>query len=243
MRNFFGIGLVLLTLFAEGATVQAGEAEALVERAIEAHGGKEKLIKARRMTWTDKGKFYGSGMPFDFTGNYASELPGRYRMEIPGAFAMVIDGDKGFTISGKVVSDMSKQDVQDEQEAMHARYAGNLVHLLDEDYHLEYLGESEADDRVLLGVKVEHKGNRDLKLYFDKETALLAKISSRVVAQDLGGKEVDQDFLMSEYQDLDGLKMHTKIVVNRDGEKLVETTMSDVEFPEKLDEETFARPK
>ena len=55
-------------------------------------------------------------------------------------------------------------------------------------------------------------------------------------------KMVRQEVTFSDYQEKDGLKHYKKIVAHRDGKKVVDARVTEVEFFEKLDPKVFAKP-
>src|SRR4051812_3171087 len=75
-----------LAALATASTVRADEkdeARALVEKAIKAAGGKDKLAVDKAVTFKAKGKFHGMGQAIDYTGDFAIQQPDktRFRME------------------------------------------------------------------------------------------------------------------------------------------------------------------
>jgi hypothetical protein len=128
------------------------------------------------------------------------------------------------------------------KEASYAIKAARLVPLLtDPMYTLSALGEVKVNDKPAVGVKVSSKGHRDISLYFDKDTGLLAKTESRKLdGQTM--QEVDEERIVTEYQDVDGQKAAKKLVVNHDGKKFMELEVSDIKFLDKVDDSEFQKP-
>ncbi len=84
------------------------------------------------------------------------------------------------------------------------------------------------------------KGHRDVKLYFDNETGLLAKRENTLEA---AGKEITQEVFFSDYQEKDGLKHYHKIIAHQNGKKVLEAKVIDLEFFDKLNAKVFAKPE
>ena len=78
-----------------------------------------------------------------------------------------------------------------------------------------------------------------MKLFFDKETGLLAKIEHPAVDL-LSGKEVAEELVLSDYEDKDGLKYAMRSTLYRDGKKIMDGKVTKLEFVEKLDAAIFA---
>jgi hypothetical protein len=89
-------------------------------------------------------------------------------------------------------------------------------------------------------VSVEKR--KDVNLYFDKECGLLVKSENRAIAQEQGGKEVNQEIFYSEYKEIDGAKVATKFLIKHDGKKFVEAESHDIQAAGKLDDSVFGKP-
>ena len=106
---------------------------------------------------------------------------------------------------------------------------------------LSVLEEIKIDGKPAVGVLVKSMGKRDVKLYFDKASGLLVKLEHQVL-DPASGKEVRQEVIFSDYQQSDGLKHYKKIVALRDGKKVIDAKVTEMEFFRKLDEKVFAKP-
>lgn len=242
-----GVCFTLLTLDTLGAprlalADDAADARALIDKAVKATGGKEKLAKYKAQTWNEKGTYHGMGKGQPYTGKYALQWPDKFRMEIEGVFTIVLDGDKGWIKLMDETKEMTKEQLTSQKESTYAGYVTSLVPLEDKSYTLTTLPETKVDGKPALGVKVAKKGMPDVSLYFDRATSLLVKSSFRTKAEEENGKEVTQDTYLSDYRDVDGLKVPKKIAVKRDDKIYVEAENSDVKLAEKLDDKVFAKP-
>src|SRR5207253_1605637 len=93
--------------------------------------------------------------------------------------------------------------------------------LKDKSVELSPLGEVKVNDRPAVGVRIASKGHRDLNLYFDKETGLMAKIERQALDTQTM-QMVTEERIIQEYQVVDGMKVAKKVLVNRDGKKFTE---------------------
>ena len=166
------------------------DSRAIIDKAIKAAGGEKELAKFQAETFQEKGTYYGEGTPQPYTGKYAVQFPGRFRMEIAGAFTLVLDGDKGWIARGGKTEEMNKEQLAEQKESQYAGWVTTLLPLLEEKaYQLSSLGESKVGDRTVVGIKVSHPGHQDVKLYFDKDSGLMAKsvyhIKDRMTGKDM----------------------------------------------------------
>jgi outer membrane lipoprotein-sorting protein len=234
-------GLVALAFVVPVRAEDSGDAKGVIEMAIKAAGGEEKLAKIKAMTWKEKGTFYGMGDGLPYMGTYAVQWPDKYKMEIENVFAIVVNGDKGWVKQGDA-TDMSKEQLDEAKEERYAGYVSTLIPLKDSAYNLALIGEAKVADHPAVGVKVTHAGHREVKLYFDKESGMLVKMEHNVKDEMQGGKEIDQASIFSDFKDVDGVKLPHKVLIMREGKKFVEAEDFDIKPAEKLDAGVFAKP-
>jgi hypothetical protein len=242
VRNVLRVGVAAGLVLAFSGALRAEEPKEIIDKAIKAAGGEEKLAKFKAHTWSAKGTYYGAGDGMPYTAEYAVQFPDKIRVEIKNVFTLVLNGDKGWMKMGENAEEMNADQLTEQKEQQHAGYVASLLPLKDKAYTLTALGDSKVGDRPVVGVKVSSKGHRDVNLYFDKDTNLLAKGEWTVKAMEEGGKEVAQETLYSDYKDVDGAKVPMKVALNRDGKKYVESENSDVKVAEKLDDSLFGKP-
>jgi hypothetical protein len=214
---------------------------AIIDKAIKAVGGAERLAKYKAQTWKEKGTFYGEGAAQPYTGNYAVQWPDQFRMEIEGVFTLVLNGDKGSFKEGGKVQEMSKEQLAQQKESQYAGWVTTLLPLKEQAFQLSSLGESKVGNRPVVGVKVAHAGHNDIKLYFDKETGLLLRFEYRF-KNARTGKDAEMVTLGSDFKEFNGLKFPTKIDMKQDGKNFVEAQILEVKPLEKLDPSLFAKP-
>ncbi len=245
MRNILNVGLVSALSFFVAGALRADEPKDLIDKAIKAAGGEEKLAKFNCHTWSAKGTYYGMGSEIPYTATYAVCWPDKFRVDIKDFMILVQNGDKAWVKMGEDTNEMNAEQLAEQKEVHHAGYVTTLLPLkrLKKDaYTLAPLGEVKVGDRPALAVKVSSKGHRDVRLYFDKETHFLVKGEWTVKAMEEGGKEVTQETLYSNHQDIQGAKIPMKMTIIRDDKKYVEAENSELKPVEKPDDKMFAKP-
>src|SRR5262249_5888173 len=136
---------------------------------------------------------------------------------------------------------MDKDRLAESREELHViAVTAQLTPLLKKDYKLSDLGDVKVDGKPAVGIHVTRKGYRDIKLYFDPKTMLLAKVEHRV--KDDQGQEVAEETYYSDYKDVSGMKAAHTLKIKRDGQDYLDATLSDVKLQEKLSDDTFAKP-
>lgn len=250
MRTFLHVSFVIgLTLAAAGPgrADEQKELKALLDKAIKAHGGAEKLTKLMAGTSKFKGKMNFMGNELDVTGEVAMQLPDRLKVDIgfevmgqKFQVVQVFNRDKGWLSVNGMTMDLDKDMVAESKESMHAFRVQQLVPLKDKAFKLQPLGEIKVGDRTVHGILVSHEGRRDVNLYFDKEKALLLKVETR--AKDMNNNEVSQETLYADYKEADGLPYPAKVTVKQDGKPFMDMEITENKPAEKLDDSVFAKP-
>jgi hypothetical protein len=216
-----------------------GDARAIVEKAVQAHGGADVLKKFQAWTMKSKGKFYGRGEALEYTAETKFQVPNKSRIELewPGSkFTQVLNGERGWMSVNGETQEMNKDLLTEARETAHAVNLTLIVPLLSEDCKLSSLGEAKVSDRAAVGVRVSRKGFRDVSLYFDKENGLLVKLERRAKDPMMGGAEYTSEVAYGDYKKVDGVQVAFKRTVKRDGKRIDEVEIISAEPAEKLDD-------
>jgi hypothetical protein len=236
-----------------GGTVAAQETpRAIIEKAIEAHGGKERLSQIRADRVKVKGVLYDNKRGTPFTAETLVQLPAQFKNVVEMTtdrkytIVQVLNGDKAYvTINGKP-EPVEEAALTDMRETLQLDRAVRLVPLLtDKTFDLASVDEIKVNDRPAVGVKVTVKGRKEMRLYFDKETGLLAKTEHMVLVKDNKDgkfKEIRQEEYYGDFKDLGGFKRPVKMQVVREGVKLMEMELIEAKYPDKIDESEFGKP-
>ena len=105
---------------------------------------------------------------------------------------------------------------------------------------LELLGREKANDRDAYVLRLTSKTGRAARMFIDAETFLLAKTVLTVSVPQLGG-DVEQTILVSDYRDIDGVKVPYHIQSNNQFQS-VSIAATKVEQNVAVDDEIFAKP-
>ena len=244
MRSLLSAAVALTLVGAEAGRCEADEQEArsIVEKAIKATGGAEKLSEYKAAAWTEKGMYYGMGEGLPYTGKYAMQYPDKFRMEILDVFTTVLDGDKGWLQMNGQTQELSAEDLAEMKEQTFAGWVTTLLPLKDPQFKLDMAGEATINGQPAAGVKVSSKGHRDVILHFDTENHLLVRSETKVKSDEMGGREVVEEVTYSDYRNVDGMKHPFKAHIKRDGQRYVESEVTEIKNARSLPAETFAKP-
>jgi hypothetical protein len=239
----------ILILLAAGAHARAQDtARAIVEKAVRAHGGLERLSRIRADQVQVKGNLFVEDRETPFAGETTVQLPGQFKnvlhLTTPKGLVtlvQIVNGDKVLvTIDGQPQK-VDAPAMADIRETLQVTRATRLVPLLtDRSYELTTLPEIKVNDRPALGVRITARGRRELRLFFDRDTSLLVKSEHTTDAGE--GKEVRQEIYYGDFRDLGGYRRPAKLIALRDGKKVMEAELTDVKYFDKIDDAEFTRP-
>ncbi len=238
-----------LVVVSGGVRAADDDAKAILTKAIKAHGGEEYLTKNKAARMQNKGKLTIPGVgETDFTQDLAYMLPDKLKdtleLTIGGqkvTIVTVMNGDKlSIEAAGKAVdiTDDIKKAMKDAQYMM---TVSRMVPLLkDKSYELSVFGEAKVEDKPAIGIRVVSKGKKDITLFFDKKTSLLAKIEHRTVEAGTGN-EIGEERIILEYKIKDGIPFPKKVLVKHDGKTFLEAESVESTLLEAIDEAEFKK--
>jgi hypothetical protein len=244
------IAMALVCGIGQRARGDAKEAAAIVDKAIKAVGGEEKLSKAKVVQWKGKGKIRFGENENEFTAESTTQDLDHTQRVFEGEFngnpfraVTVVAGKRGWRKFGDNPMELEDDGLANEKRAL---YLGTipvtLVQLKGKEFKLDTVAEEEVHGKPASGVKVTAADGKDFTLYFDKESGLPVKQVATVMGFG-GGGEVKQETTFSEYKDFGGIKKATKVESKRDGQPFQEMTITEFKVLDKVDPKTFAEPQ
>jgi hypothetical protein len=180
-----GLGLFLV------AGLPADDRDALkgfAEKALKAAGGENVQLRAWSLSYKSTMKVWDREDPGQSgVVRVYIQLPDLYRSEFESkSFVddkrvktiVVVNGQKGWrhlNVTSET-EDLTAEEVAAYQETIQTPVGIRGAALLhDPSYKLHSLPDTKIDDRAAVGVRLKHDKRRPIRLYFDKETALLLK--------------------------------------------------------------------
>jgi hypothetical protein len=243
----FWAGAVVSLLGALPAGAQDSP-QALIERAIQAHGGRERLAKVRADRVKLKGKLVVGAAEVPFVGETVVQPPGQYKSVVllnaegkPHTVVHVVDGPKAGVFLDGVAQTPDPAVTAQLRHTLNLERALRLVPLLtDWAFALAPAPAIKINGRPADGVAVTVNRRQEMKLYFDRETGLLVKTEHSLPAP--GGKVVKHEGYYGAYRDLGGYLRPTRVVAYRDGKKVMEAQLLEARAVERVDPAEFDGP-
>lgn len=271
MRKLGSYAVLAIGCLSATISMAAEQADAtqIIDRAMAARGGEAYLTAHPAATWKERGTYYGNGEHRAYRGDFALQFPraapanprayrGDFALQLPGNYRMTVEGISPagkFTIantdaevwveSNGKVSSFTGKEIAHTHDEMYSAWVESLVPLKDPTnrFRLMRIDDARVDGRPVTGVRVTRDSGRDIDLYFDKQTGLLAMKRERIQKPGRDDQEIEQQTIIKEYQQIDGRNQPKQIVLLREGRLFVETEISDMKLLEKLDDAMFAKPR
>jgi RNA polymerase sigma factor (sigma-70 family) len=223
------------------------EAHEVVERAIRAAGGREKVAALKAAAWTvvwnptadTERRQHCTALGYD-----------RYRMEAehPQNGELVrtlylVNRNAGWRRDSKgSVVEFPQTALLANKERLYAQRVGELLTLLQgNEVVLTLAGTLDLGVRRLARIRVEQRERPTVHLDFDRDTGLLHR-SEMALTPRADGVRSTLVYTFEEYREFDGLKHHTRLTLQLDEEPAVVWHIRDFRLLDQIDEQLFARP-
>jgi hypothetical protein len=244
MKRFLGAAIVA-AFFVVPGRADDKDAKSILDKAVSALGGEEKLGKVNAFSWKAKGTITFGGNENEFDNQVTIKGLNQFRRESSNdqfSVVVVVDGDKGWRKFGDQGGELEGDTLANEKRMIYLTAIPiTLVQLKGNGFKYEAAGEDKVGDKPASVLKVTGPDGKDCKLYFDKESGLPVKEVAKVL--DFRGEEYNSETTFADYKDFDGIKKATKVVTTRDGEPFQTWTLNEFKVLDKVDAETFTEPK
>jgi hypothetical protein len=251
MKRFLRLALAIVFVSTAASLVRADDKDpnAVLDKAIKAVGGEEKLKKVDAISWKSKLTVTINGNSNDLSSHVTTQGIDHYRSEIEGEFGgnpvkgvTVLNGDKGWRNFGGNKIDMDGEAVANEKRQVSLQVIPILLlPLKGKGFKLEGVAEEKVGDKPAAGIKATGPDGKDFTLYFDKDGGLPVKLVAKVVG--FQGDEFTQEIIYKDYKEFDGIKRATKAEGKRDGEDFIKSEVTEFKVLDKVDSKTFSEPE
>lgn len=231
---------------AKPVTSDSGEESpglALVQRAIEAKGGAERLASIETVKVSASSTLSTPQGPMTAGTVTYIEYPNRFRVEarlpVGDIVQGFVDGDAWF-VDPAGVHDASPEMRADFEASSNRDIVRLLLRASSGELDARALPSETTDDgRVLDGVELSSASMAPIGLYVDRASGLVVKQTYSDLGP--GGPEpTEEEFF--DYRSVDGLQVAFRAVVRREGETILERVVHEFEYNTPIDPELFKRP-
>jgi hypothetical protein len=248
------IGAVIVAVAASGfvgALRAEGDksATAVIDKAIKALGGDEKLKAIKAASWKGKGTLTFQGADSEISSTTTIEVPRQFRQDfetqVGGSMvtgSTVIGGDKGWRKLNDEVSAMDNDAIANERLNIYPQLLPPSILLLKSDrVKVATAPEENVDGKPAVGLKVTMPSGKDFTIHFDKESGLPVKYTALIIG--VTNDEAKQETFLSKYKEIDGVQKATRVEVKRGGDKFLIYDVLEFRTLKEVDPKTFAEPK
>jgi outer membrane lipoprotein-sorting protein len=233
----------LLVAGLAGAAVQAQTADEIINKHLEARGGKDKIkaVQSARMT----GKMVMTGQGIEAPITMELSRPNKMRMEftIQGMTGIqAYDGKSGWSVMpfmGKTEPEaMSDEDMRQAEDQ--ADMDGMLVDYKEKGHQVELIGKEDVEGTPAYKLKVTKKNGDVVNVYIDAESYMDIKESGKVKAR---GQEIESQTTFGDFKKVDGLIFPYSIEQKPQGAPAgMVIAISKIEVNPTVDASRFAKP-
>lgn len=233
----------------EASTSSAtAEPVALVDKAVRALGGAEKLARVRAATWKEKGTrtFQGNDIPFDAEVLVQGTDHIRREWEVGGGGmkvggVVVVTSESAWSKMMGNVEELAGERLADEHRRVYLTVIPiTVLPLKSEGYRLATIADEQVGERPAAGLKVTPPDGKEFRLYFDKETGLPVRVVAKVLAQE-GAGECTEETTYSDYKAFDGVQKATSILIKQNGAKVSEVQVGEFKVLGHTDAKAFEK--
>ncbi len=246
LSSLFVAICVSLVFFANHATPgDRDEALAVIDRAIKAGGGGEKIGKFRAVSFKATAKLADDGVDeVNYMGVFQDAEHVRVVIGANFQDIVVVNGGKAWMkIHGKKqATQLSAEEGGELAKFFHAVAMPDLLGVLKQKpYTLTAPTEEKINDKPAVGLRVTHEKHEEVLLFFEKKTGLPIKTTVSINS----GTDAKRtyEFFFRDYREFQGVKHFTTIEMHFDGKKQGEYHISELKLLEKVEAGTFDRPQ
>jgi hypothetical protein len=234
---------------ASDAPGDASATSAVIDKAVEALGGKAKLAAIKAATWTSKGTITIGGTDAPFSATLAFAGHDRRRVEFETDFGgnaikgvVVVNGDKGWRQVNGNTDELTGKDLANEQRNGWREWtAADVLLLKSAPFKTEPAPGADVNGKPSDAVKVTGPSGEPFTVYFDKASGLPVRLTATVTT--FSGDDAAEEVTFSDYKDFDGIKKATKVETKHDGQRLLIAEVTKFKVLDKPEAGTFDKPE
>ncbi len=241
--------LGLLLLIGRPTLAADDEVGKIIDKAIKAHFPNGLDAKMTGLRSKSKGTLHIMGNDLTFNQEVAAQIPDKFKetmdLNVMGnnvPVVTVFNGKEGWILANGKEVKVTDEILAEFKEAAYSMGVMQGMYFKQKGIKFALTGEVKVNGKPAIGVTVSKEGKKDINVFFDKETGLMAKIEMRKRDQ-MSGEEVNEERIVTEYQDVAGRKVAKRVEVLRGGKPFIELEVTELKIEEKLDDGEFAQPK
>ena len=227
----------------EASEGDMARAKEIIAAAVDAHGGLEKLqavknivVEGRVTANSPMGQMQVESKSYYL---YPDKL--RQDLKLPQMeITQIYDGSTAFAVTPMGVQPFPPEAADAFKNSIAREPVWLLTHLLENDTQVQYAGNEDIEDKPTYILLVSEPSGEVLRLFISEETHYIVKLTYREAAQ---GVVANHETFLSDYRDVDGIKIAHHVLQNVDGEFSADVSVTSITLNAELEESLFQEPK
>lgn len=227
-----------LLLLSSGNYTRAQTLESILEKHFAA-SGQDQLSEVSTVRSYGKAEQLGMEVPF----LQIQKRPNMIYIELDIGDTKMIqtyDGEAGWAI--EPWEQPGPRELMGPELGNLSRLAGidsDLVDWEENGYILEYEGKKPSVDGEVYILKLRKNGGETYRFFIDSDSYMINRM---VTENSYEGNKVEGETILSDYRDIEGIKVPFRIEVQYDGQTLMTNVMDKIDFDVDIEEDYFTRP-
>ncbi len=251
MQRFYVALVVSVFISGSGRVVSADaqEVDAILDKAIKALGGEDKLTKIKAVAWKGKGKMIvGDNQEHEFTSQTIAQGLDRFKseLEVEGVFGKqlkmlsVLNGDKVWLSVGGMALQPDHALAGMKRSAYLTLIPMTVVPLKGPGFNVQAAGEDQVEAEPAYVIKVTCPDGSDMAISFNKNSGRPVKVAGKVFALD--DRELMQETIYGAYKNFGGIQVATRLEVKIDGKPYRRQELTEFKILDTVEPSTFSTP-
>jgi hypothetical protein len=250
MQRLYVALVVSVFLAGSGRTVSADEkqeVEAILDKAIKALGGEDKLTKIKAVAWKGKGKMIvGDNQEHEFTSQTIAQGLDRFKseLEVEGVFGKqlrmlsVLNGDKVWLSVAGMALQPEHALAGMKRSAYLTLIPLTVVPLKGPGFKVQAAGEEQVEAEPAFVIKVTCPDGSDMAISFNKNSGRPVKVAGKIFALD--DRELMQETIFGAYKNFGGIHVATRLEIKIDGKPYRKQELTEFKILDTVDPSKFS---
>lgn len=226
----------------EVSEADMAKAKEVLAAAVEAHGGLEKLQAVKNIVVEGSTTANTPMGPMNLDIKEYQVHPDKFRQDIKtpqGEMSVTFDGTSGFALTPMGTQPLPPEMTGPIKDDLFRQPIWLLASLMQGVSSSQYTGTEDVLGKPAAILLVPQPSGEVVKVFVSEETHYIVKMGFREMEQ---GVVVNKETLLSDYRDVEGVKVPHHIQQNVEGELFTETRISNVVLNAELDDTLFQEP-
>ena len=227
----------------EATEADMAKAKEILAAAVAAHGGLDKLKSVKNIVMEGSvtaGSPMGQ-MQVEAKSYYLYPDKLRQDLKLPQMeITQIYDGSTAFAVTPMGIQPFPPEAANAFKNTIAREPIWLLTRLLENDIQVQYAGSEEVQDKLAHVLLVPEPSGDTLRLFISEETHYIMKLAYRETVQ---GVVANQEMFLSDYRDVDGIKMAHRVLQNANGELSSDVSVTGITLNAELDASLFQEPE